>query len=243
MLYRELGQLVAETPRDLAGPGAISAETHLWLGRAAALLAQAVSEPASLEMLDRIGFTTAVDALEGVLRLHNAHKIVTILHRALARAERNAPAAARGAFIPVGAGFNVFQVVGKVLSEARNDVLIVDAYMGLSVLTDFAPLAAERVAVRLLTDSFYTKPETLQPAAARWAKQYGAARPLELRVTAPRLLHDRLIVVDGAKVWSLTQSLKDFADRSPGSVLHVENEIANQKIHAYGQLWANAQRL
>ena len=143
----------------------------------------------------------------------------------------------------MGAAFDVFQVIGKVLSGATNDALIVDAYMGPKLLTDFAPLAPERVAVRLLTDSFYTKPETLRPAAERWARQYGATRPLETRLTAPRLLHDRLIVIDGAQVWSLTQSLKDIADRSPASVLRVEGDVATQKIHAYGQLWASAQTL
>ena len=157
-LYRELGQLVAETPRDLAGPGAISAETHRWLGRASVLLAETVEERDTLALMDRIGFTVAVDGLESVLRKQNAHQIVAILHRALARAERNAPAVAQGAFIPAGAAFDVFHVIGKALSGATNDALIVDAHMGPKVLTDFAPLAPERVAVRLLTDSFYTKP-------------------------------------------------------------------------------------
>lgn len=242
-LYRELGQLVAETPRDLAGPGAISAETHRWLGRASALLTQTMDKSDTLAMLDQISFRTASDGLEGILRQHNAHQIVAILHRALARAERNAPAAAQGAFIPVGAAFDVFQVIGKVLSEAKNDTLIVDAYMDAKVLTDFAPLAPERVAIRLLTDGFYTKPEMLRPAAERWKQQYGAIRPLEIRLTAPRLLHDRLILIDGTQVWSLTQSIKNFADRSPGSVLRVEHEVAAQKIHAYEQHWASAQPL
>lgn len=242
-LYRELGQLVANVPGDLVGRGAISPQTHHWLGRAAVLLEWPIRSPASPEAFDHISFTTAVDGLAGVLREQNAHQIVTILHRALARAEQNAPAAAQGAFIPVGAAFNVFQVIGKVLSEARNDVLIVDAYLGPRVLTDFVPLAAEKVVVRLLTDSFSTKSETLAPAVARWAKQFGATRPLEIRLTAPRLLHDRLIVIDGSRVWSLTQSLEHFADRSHGSVLRVEGEMAEQKIHAYGQLWADAQPL
>ena len=149
----------------------------------------------------------------------------------------------QGAFIPVGAVFDVFQVIGKVLSEAKNDALIVDAYMGPVVLTDFAPLATEKVAIRLLTDSYYTKPETLKPAAARWVQQYRDIRPLETRLTAPRVLHDRLIIIDGAQVWSLTQSLKNFADRSPASVLRVEDDVATQKIYAYEQLWANAHAL
>lgn len=242
-LYRQLGQLVAETPDNLAGPGAVSADMYRWLGRAATLIGESTSRSDPGSLMDHINFKSSSDGLVGILREQNAHQIVAILHRALARAELNAPAAAQGAFIPVGAVFDVFQAIGKVLRGATNNVLIVDAYMDAKVLTDFAPLAPERVAIRLLTDSHYTKPVTLQSPAARWVQQYGASRPLEARLTAPRLLHDRLIVIDGVHVWSLTQSLKDFADRSPASVLRVEAELATLKIDAYGQLWAGAQPL
>ena len=42
VLYRELGQLVAEIPGDFSGSAPISAETHRWLGRAAPLIAETV---------------------------------------------------------------------------------------------------------------------------------------------------------------------------------------------------------
>ena len=119
----------------------------------------------------------------------------------------------------------------------------VDAYMDAKALTDFAPLAAEGVLIRLLTDSKYTARDALQAPAARWTRQYDRARPLEVRFTAPRLLHDRLIIVDGAQVWSLTQSLKDFAGRSPASVLRVDGDMARLKLEAYAEMWASAQPL
>lgn len=169
-LYRELGQLLAETPGDLAGPGPISADTHRWLGRTAALLAETVEKLDTITMFDQIAFTSASDGLEGILQKQNAHQIVTILHRALARAERNAPAAAQGAFIPVGAAFDVFQVIGKVLSVATNDALIVDAYMGPKVLTDFAPLAPERVAPYACSQTAST------PNRKRCSQQWRAGR-------------------------------------------------------------------
>lgn len=244
-LYRELGQLIANTPQDLRGGLPISPETHRWLGRAAFLLAETIPSDDMHLYAEKLSFSSAVDHL-GVdtLRQPNAHKIVTILHRALARAELNAPAAAQGAFIPVGAEFDTFQVISKVLSQAKNDVLIVDAYMGVNALTDFAPLAPAGVAVRLLTDSHRTKAETLQPAAIRWAQQYGTARPLEIRLTAPRLLHDRLIVLDGAQLWLLSQSLKDFVSRASATVTRVdEPEISEPKMYAHEVLWTNAQPL
>jgi hypothetical protein len=155
----------------------------------------------------------------------------------------NAPAAAQGAFIAVGGTFDVFQAIGKVLGEASIELLIIDPYMSPKLLTDFAPLAAERVTVRLLSDSAYTRADALEPAVRRWVEQYGEARPLQVRLTPPRLLHDRLILVDGARVWSLTQSLKDFAGRSPASVIRVDGDPARMKLEAYRQMWADAQPL
>lgn len=115
--------------------------------------------------------------------------------------------------------------------------------MDATVLTDFAPLAAEGVTIRLLSDSFTTKATALQPATGRWAQQYGAARPVQARLTAPRKLHDRLIVIDSTRVWSLTQSLKDFAGRSHAGINRVDGDAGKLKIDAYGQIWDDATQI
>ncbi|HET6407275.1 MAG TPA: hypothetical protein VFG14_05295 [Chthoniobacteraceae bacterium] len=57
---------------------------------------------------------------------------------------------------------------------------------------------------------------------------------------ALRALHDRLIVVDLGEVWILSQSIKDFAKRSPGIVTRIDTEFGEQKIIAYENLWANS---
>jgi hypothetical protein len=235
-LYRQLGQLVADAPQDLGGPTPPSEATLRWLGRASALISQISGA------YDCAAFTTASDNLTGMLREMNAHQIMTILHRALARAELVAPVAVQGAFIPAGASFDVFQAIGKVLQDAQQDLLIADPYLDSRVLTDFLPLSAETVSCRLLSDMQSAKKDSLIPALSRWQQQYGATRPVELRLTQPRALHDRLIVVDGVKVWSLTQSIKDFAARSPASVLRTESELASMKVAAYEALWDSATR-
>ena len=92
-------------------PTIISSNAPLAVGRASALLAEAVQDHDMLGYSDKSAFNIAVDNLgHNQTRSPNVHKIVTILQRALARAELAAPAAAQGAYIPVGATFDVFQV-------------------------------------------------------------------------------------------------------------------------------------
>jgi hypothetical protein len=105
----------------------------------------------------------------------------------------------------------------------------------LKVLTDFTPLAVESVAVCLLADQ-----QSLKRALDRWAAQYVGKRPLKAKLAPPRTLHDRLIIVDGAGAWDLTQSLKDFAARSPASVVRSGAERAALKIPYYEGIWMAA---
>lgn len=234
-LYLQLGQLVSETP-DLAGPGPITPETYLWLGRAAQLVKESCGE---IDAEPHI-FNMAADGLMSPIRESNAHQVIAIVHRALARAEAAAPTAARGRFIAVGAQFDALQAVAKVLSGATKEALLIDPYMDAKVLTDFAPTAPEGVEIKLLTDPFYTKADAIRPTIQRWVQQFGATRPLTCRMTMPRALHDRLIVIDGSVAWSLTQSLKDFAGRSPASVLQMPADMAGMKVGFYQQAWDTA---
>lgn len=235
-LYLQLGQLVAEMPQ-LDGSGPITPDINRWLGRAALLV------DATGSRLDAIHLKSASDMLNSIIRDTNAQQIAAVVYRALAVAEANAPATTRGAFVGVGAAFDALQVIGKVLTEAKRDVLIVDAYMDSKVLTDFAPMAAEGVVIRLLADSFSTKPDALLPGVARWTQQFGTTRPLDIRLSTPRALHDRLILADGAMVWSLTQSLKDFAGRSPALVQRIDADLAAQKVDFYERVWIEATAL
>ncbi|KVV19335.1 hypothetical protein WK80_25800 [Burkholderia multivorans] len=229
-LYVQLGRLI-ETMPDLLSP--VTADTSMWLGRAVALVEE------SGDLTDAVALRVASDSLNPVLGHKNAGKIVAILHRALARAELKVSAATSGAFIPVGAGFTAIAALSKIMSTADSNVLIVDPYADEKVLTDFAVLVREGTLVRVLSDK-RTVASSLRPVAQRWAEQYGASRPLEVRVTPPRALHDRLIVVDNAQVWTLTQSLKDFAARSPASIVRSDAGTASLKVEAYNGIWEGA---
>lgn len=234
-MYLRLEAIVAEMPDFISEP---SPEALRWLGRANALLEMALPP----QDLDRAGFKVASEGLIGLGRPSAANRIAVILHRALARAELAAPAAMQDTFVPVGATFTALQAISKIVRPATRDVLIVDPYLDESALLDYGPLIGEGVQLRLLYDSSGAKySASLCVGVNRWTQQFGNSRPLETRASAPRALHDRLVIVDGSSVWSLTQSLKDFAGRSPASALKVRDEdIARLKVDAYSAIWATA---
>lgn len=231
-LYLQLGRLVAEMP-DFSEQGAVSTEANRWLGRAAALIDQ-ISDQA-----DIISFKVAAQSLDGVLRAGNAQTIKSVVFGALARAELAAPLDAQGAFIQAGGELDAFVAFGKVLGVAATGLMIVDPYADEKALTDFAIQAPEGVAVRILADAEYRK-GTLKPAAERWAAQYKTLRPLEVRLAARKTLHDRLILVDGAKVWTFGQSLNAIAARAHTSIVRVDADTSALKVAAYEAIWANS---
>jgi len=46
--------------------------------------------------------------------------------------------------------------------------------------------------------------------------------------------------LDGSEAWSLTQSLKNFAGRSPASVVRLPKDISQMKSNFYEQVCKNA---
>ena len=75
--------------------------------------------------------------LPGGVSLHpgTAHKIISVLHRALARAELAAPVATQALFIPVGASFTAVDALTKIFGTATASVLIVDPYADANLLS------------------------------------------------------------------------------------------------------------
>lgn len=235
-LYLRLKQLV-ETMPVLNGNAPLDGEAQLWLGRAYLAV-----KDAHANETDAIFFNSATNGLGSILRDQNAHQIAAILHRALAVAEQSAPAVVRGGFIPVNSPFDALATLGKVLSTARRDVLIVDPYMDSNTVTDFVPLVAEGVPTRLLADTEFVKPG-LAPSVAAWVDQYKGARPLQARLSARKALHDRFIQIDQCDVWLLSQSLNAFAKRSPATINRAEPDVAAMKIAAYERTWEGAESI
>lgn len=235
--YHELRALAAQVPDfEIGSDAELPDDAIRWLARLEALL-----EIAGLsDLASDVRVANGISALRGPFRAASTYRRTII--RGLVRLELVLPAAERGTFIPAGNEFDFMAKLGSVLEEASNDILLIDPYMDQVTLTDFAPMASERVTIRLLADAQYVK-SSLRPAVERWRTQYDAVRPLEARVAAGRTLHDRAVIIDGTTVWIVSQSFKDFAKRSHGTVSRLDPEAGQMKADAYGLLWAEAAAL
>jgi hypothetical protein len=226
-LYARLRALVEEMP-DLAN-GPITREKNQWLGRAITLVRL------TGDTGNTVSLGVAAQSLNtSSMRAYNAQTIATAVYQAFAQAELNAPAAVKGTFIPAGHPFTAFTAVGNVLKTAKTDILIVDPYIDETVLWDYVTLAPESVTVRILTEGNYK--HSLKPAAQRWVQQFGAKRPLHVRLATTKL-HDREIFIDGAKAWNAGQSLKDLAKKSHTGLSQHDGELGARKIAAYQDIW------
>lgn len=162
------------------------------------------------------------------------HGLASMLARTLPR-----PSEAGGAFIARHAPFDVFAELARLVASARSEILIVDPYVNAIALTDVAIAAREGVRIQILGDRAGAK-SSLAPAAGRWQAQYKAARPLEVRLARAKSLHDRLLLIDRAQVWNLSQSIADFARTSPASIERSSTAIEKEKALAYLGLWMEA---
>jgi hypothetical protein len=220
-LYRRLGRIIEIAP---AAPpvGVLSPEFMKWVAQANAL----VNALGDLTLTSEAH--NAINGLHYPDRAAKFQQFMLILHKVLALTELELPAGAQGAFIPVGNAFQAYAEVAKILGSATKYILIVDPYMDDSVLTDFANSVPANVSLRLLTDEATVKPN-LSPAATRWKQQF-KSQPLEVRFAPARTLHDRAFLIDGQRAWTITQSLKDLAKRSPAEIVRADDTASLKKI-------------
>lgn len=235
-LYHQLGQIIAEEPEIPQGKERGSAAIMRWLGRAGALIEAVcgIADHHHFKNLRSTMLTATLTDADSQMR-----HIRVLLYAALAKAELHAPTASTGAFIPAGNTFDALAAITGVLRECRGSTLIVDPYMDATALTEFLPMLAEGIHLRLLA-SGKQKSAGLPEAVERWKTQFGPKRPIELRYTLPRQLHDRLIM-DSTNVWSISQSLNAIAQRSPAMIQRIGPDIGAAKREAFQDLWDNSE--
>ncbi len=167
--------------------------------------------------------------------------MVALLSKALAQLEMRLPAGAGGTFIPAASPFEALNAVKIAVEKAEKDILFVDPYADMKLLTDFALAVPVGVTIRILADSDPRRLQaSLRAASHRWIDQYRSARPLEVRLTPAKALHDRLILVDHTHAWQAGQSFKDLAQKSPSSVSRLPADVAAMKLETYADFWESA---
>ena len=105
-----------------------------------------------------------------------------------------------------------------------------------AALTETAIMAKDGVAIRVLTENGKTTPQ-LRAAVTNWMTEYGSKRPLEVRIAPAKRLHDRAIFIDKSAVWLLSQSIKNFGERSPATVIPLDALLVPDKQAAYEAIW------
>ena len=233
-LYHRLGMLRNELPKaeDLHKPA-----LSRWRAQVLAIAEAANAVHESFALRDNFG---AMRQFGDVDEMHAV--VAQSIDNILARLELLLPVDAQGIFIPAGGVFDGYQAVSKAIELTKGRLLLVDPYADDKLISDFLPLAPERVFVSVLSDAGLAKP-SLRPAVGRWKEQWNDRRPLEVRLASARSLHDRLIIVDGETAWVLGQSFKDLAKRAHSSLIRMDSESAKLKIEAHMNIWQAAEGL
>jgi hypothetical protein len=230
---REVLRRLAETMpwKQLGGRPDFSEQTLIWLGHAHDLI-----EEVSV-LGDAIAFKLAQNRLNSATFGSDAVlEVRSIFYRALAKCERHSPASEFGGFIATGEDFAAFSAIREITSTAKSGVFFVDPYADATLLTKFVIACPEGINIRILADGNCYKPD-LVSATNAWLTQYGSNRPLQVRISPNRSLHDRAIFIDGEKAWAVSQSFKDIASRSPAVITEPFGDLRVQKINAYEEFW------
>lgn len=232
-IYIQLNALLAAAPNLTAVDDShnVPEANLMWLGEVDATIDRlgSISHRADLKIATNMLINTRGSS-------KYATQIKMIIYRCLGEAQRYAPKTAQSAFIATGSDFDAFVAIQKVIQHADKMIMMIDPYMDQSAIATFCVLANETVSISLLSDTAGLRP-ALKPAAEKWISQYGDKRPLKVRAAPERSLHDRIIIVDASEAWILTQSLKDFAARSPATIQKVDPQLAQMKFEAYSEIW------
>lgn len=234
-LYHQLGRLREQmpAPSDLA-----KLENSKWRAQVLAVVeaARCTVELVQLRVL------VEIMAKQGTAHASNVLSLAQHMDTVLAKLELKIPGGMQGAFIPAGGVFDGFAAVSRAMNPAKKCVFIVDPYSDDQTISGYVPLAPEGLPVYLLTDAKHVK-ASLKPAVEKWKAQYQAKHPLEVRITPPRSLHDRLIIIDSSTLYAVGQSLKDLAKHAPSSLVRMDGDAGVLKIAAHIAMWEAATAL
>jgi hypothetical protein len=124
----------------------------------------------------------------------------------------------REMFFPKGSPWDAFVVIRDLFSEAKNELIIVDAYCDGTVFQMLSPNILSTFRVNILCSKH-------APAVATEAKAFILQHPsIVIEVRQTRDFHDRFIVIDGQSCVHIGASIKDA-----GKTAFMINRIEDQQ--------------
>jgi hypothetical protein len=143
----------------------------------------------------------------------------------------------RPLFVDPSQALSSIRAVEDMLSALNGDVSVCDTYVD-SRTVDYLALMSAANTVRLLTENIQD--------GSRFKRDLGAFEkqhkmPLEVRVAAPGLFHDRYIL-HGSGMYLLGSSLKDMAKKQ-SIIVALPMDFSREMGKAYDRHWSNAKRV
>ncbi|MGE0579660.1 hypothetical protein [Reyranella sp.] len=223
-LLGEIGELIRTAP---PADQASSPEGMAWQGRVAAILkrwdhTRSVTVDVQL---------TQMRSSYGRLAYQGHGEVIGLLHEARADLQLKT-AGPLSVAIDTASEFDYFDVIRRLIAEARTELLFVDRYMGAEFVAKYMGLVVAGTSVRLLTRDRLT---SLIPAAHAFTAQHG----LTIAVRSSDNIHDRYMFVDRRACYVSGASFKDGGRDSPTAVTQIVDTFADT-LATYERLWGEA---
>ncbi len=139
-------------------------------------------------------------------------------------------------FFPANSPYDAYLAIRDVLSMAKSNIVVVDPYVGSSLLMTIKALHVHAISVKILTVEKHLKADFRIEAAA-FRRQLQNV-DIELR-SAPDF-HDRFIMIDDTEIYHVGASIKDAGSRA-FMINHIQDRPNQEKIRrAIDDSWLNA---
>jgi galactokinase/mevalonate kinase-like predicted kinase len=141
-----------------------------------------------------------------------------------------------GLFV-AGQHFDALQLAVQVFSRAKQDIVIIDAYIDHRLLQLLA-MKHEAVRARILT-STRSLPPDIPTLAGAFNKQYGQKGALSVRTS--NAFHDRFLIIDDSDYYHFGASLKDAGTRGFMFSRIEEPPVIDMLRRSFEEEWLRAQ--
>jgi len=211
-----------------------------------------IMDPASLQrqwlskvgaLLSRLGLDKQVQykASFGTLIQYWKHAIVQIQGQVLDAIEElklelelDGRSEIGNAYEP-GDVYKFFADLKSIISEAENELLIIDPYFNGEAFNAYLSEVGSSVNVRILADR-YSK--DIKGYVDKHTAQYGSS----IEIRRSKELHDRIVFVDATVSWIMGGSIKD-AGKKATYLIPLPTAITEAKYAIYSDIWGRANEI